>query len=113
MKKIRGVHKILLQSKKISLCFVNVTAKSLLLFFLKNLRKHFCNLTCKKYTSSNTLKIYRNVYRKNLSVMIYRLPISFQEIEIYCLSVSPKTFLKLSIIVIALVAYKKGYCAHH
>ena len=35
--------------------------------------------------------------------IIYRLPISLQEIEIYRLSVSPRAFLKLSIIVIAIV----------
>ena len=70
--------------------------------FLKNLEKHFCNVTCKK-TSSNTLKIYRNIHWKNLSAIIYRLPISLSEIEIYRLSVSPRAFSKLSIIVIALV----------
>ena len=43
--------------------------------FFKNLEKHFCNLTYKK-TSSNTLKIYCNIYRKNLSAIIYRLSIS-------------------------------------
>ena len=71
--------------------------------FWKNLQKHFCNLIYKKKTSSNTLKIYRNIYRKNLSVIIYRLPISLQEMEIYRLSVSPRAFLKSSIIVIAVV----------
>ena len=71
--------------------------------FLKNLEKHFCNLTYKKKTSPNTLKIYRNIYRKSLSAIIYRLPILLQEIEIYRLSVSPRAFLKISIIVIALV----------
>ena len=50
-----------------------------------------------------TLKIYRNIYRKNLSAIIYRLPVSLEEVEIYQLSVSPWTFLKLSIIVVALV----------
>ena len=49
------------------------------------------------------MKIYRNIYRKNLSAIIYRLSISLLEIEIYRLSVSPRAFLKLSIIVIALV----------
>ena len=44
--------------------------------FLKNLEKHFCDLSYKKKTSSNTLKIYRNIYRKNLSAIIHRLPIS-------------------------------------
>ena len=47
------------------------------------------------------MKIYRNIYRKNLSAIVYRLPISLQEIEIYRSSLSPMAFLKLSIIVIA------------
>ena len=71
-------------------------------FFLKNLETHFCNVTCKK-TSTNALKIYRNIYRKNLLALIYRSPILLSKIEMYRLSVSPKAFLKLSIIVIALV----------
>ena len=37
-------------------------------FSLKNLEKYFCNLTSKK-TSSNTSKIYPNIYRKNLSII--------------------------------------------
>ena len=69
--------------------------------FSKNVEKHFCNLNCKK--TSNTFKIYRNIYWKNLSAIIYRLPISLREIQIYRLSVLPRAFLKLSIIVIALV----------
>ena len=45
-----------------------------LLLFLINLEKHFRNLAyTKKKTSSNTVKIYRNIYRKkfmgdNLSI---------------------------------------------
>ena len=70
--------------------------------FLKNLEKHFCDVTCKT-TASNTFKIYRNIYRKNLTAIIYRLPISLLEMEINRLSVSPRAFLKLSIIVIALI----------
>ena len=38
--------------------------------FSKNLEKHFCNLTYKKKTTSNTSKIYRNIYRKNLSITV-------------------------------------------
>ena len=71
--------------------------------FLKNLEKTFLQFDLQKKTSSNTLKIYRNIYRKNLSAIIYRLSISLEEIEIYRLSVSPRAVLKLSIIVIALV----------
>ena len=49
------------------------------------------------------MKIHRNIYRKNLSTIVYRLPVSLQEIEIYRSSLSPMAFLKLSIIVIASV----------
>ena len=83
---------VFLQFKKSHFVAFNLTAESVnCSLFLKNLEKHFCDLTCKKNTSSNTLKIHRNNYRKNLSVKIYRL------------SVLPRAFLKLSIIVIALV----------
>ena len=71
--------------------------------FLKNLEKIFLQFDLKKTTSSNTLEIYRSIYRKNLSAIIYRLSISLKEIQIYRLSVSPRAFLKLSLIVIALV----------
>ena len=85
--------------------WLNFTAESMNCFlFLKNLEKKiFAIRLTKKKTLSNTLKIYRNIYRKNLSAIIYQLSISLPEIEIYRLSVSPRTFLKLSIIVIALV----------
>ena len=66
-------------------------------------RKNIFAIRLTKKTSSNTSKIYRNIYRKNLSAIIYRLSISLEEIEIYRLSVSPRAFLKLSIIVIAVV----------
>ena len=60
-----------------NLSLFNPTAESVnCSLFLKNLEKHFCDLTYKKKTSSNTLKIYRNIYRKNLSAIIFRLPIS-------------------------------------
>ena len=71
--------------------------------FLKNLEKHFCNLTYKKTNFVTRMKIYRNIYRKNLSAIVFRLPISLEEIEIYRSSLSPMAFLKLSIIVIASV----------
>ena len=84
------------------LVLLNATTESVnCSLFLKNLEKHFCNLTYKKKTSPNTLKIY--LYRKNLSAIIYRLPMSLQEIVIHRLSVSPKDFLKISIVVNALV----------
>ena len=49
------------------------------------------------------MKIHRNIYPKNLSAIVYQLPVSLQEIEIYRSSLSPMAFLKLSIIVIASV----------
>ena len=102
--KIHGVDKVLLQFKKSLFVLFYPTAESVnCSLFLKNLEKHFYDLTFKKKASSNTLKIYRNIYRKNLLAIIYRLPISLQEVEIYRLSASPRAFLKLSIIVIALV----------
>ena len=91
-------------SKKSLFVLFNATAESVNSSFLsKNHKKHFSNLTYQKKTSSNTLKIYPNIYRKNLSAIIYQLPISLQEIKIYRLSLSPRAFLKLWIIIIALV----------
>ena len=43
--------------------------------FLKNLEKHFCNLTSIKNFVKH-IEIYRNIYPKNLSAIIIRLPIS-------------------------------------
>ena len=40
--------------------------------FLKNLEKHFYNLTLQKKTSSNILKIYRNIYRRKFIDYRYR-----------------------------------------
>ena len=55
----------------------NFTAESVnCSLFLKNLEKHFCNSTYKKKTLSNTLKIYHNMYRKNLSIFIDNLSIT-------------------------------------
>ena len=71
--------------------------------FLKSFQKCFCSLTFKN-TSSNTLINYRNIYRNNLSVIVYQLPISVKEIEVYRLSVSPRVFGNHGLfIVIALV----------
>ena len=84
--------------------WLNFTAESVnCSLFLKNVEKTFWQFDLQKKTLSNTSKIYHNIYRKTLSAIIYRLPISFKEIEIHRLSVSPRPFLKLSIIVIPLV----------
>ena len=46
--KIHGVHKVLSQFKKISLCFeCHSRVRGLFSFFLKNIAKHFYNLTHK------------------------------------------------------------------
>ena len=37
--------------------------------FLKNLEKTFLQFDLQKKTLSNTLKFYRNIYRKNLSII--------------------------------------------
>ena len=56
--------------------WLNFTAESVnCSLFLKNLEKTFLQFDLKKRkkkTSSNTSKIYRNIYRKNLSTIIYR-----------------------------------------
>ena len=78
---------------------VNATAESVnCSLFSNNLQKHFCYLTYKK----NFLKHIENL-PQHLSAIIYRLPTSLQEIEINQSSISPRAFLKLSIIVITLV----------
>ena len=75
MEKIHCVPKVLLLVKHLSSFCLNAAAESVDCSpFLKNLETHFCKVTCKK--TSSTLKIYRNIYRKNLSAIIYRLSIS-------------------------------------
>ena len=81
MEKIHGVHKVLLQLKKSLFVLFNATAKLVSCsLFLKNLEKHFRNLTHKK-TSSNTSKIDRNIYRKN-SRAIYILLVTGRPIAL-------------------------------
>ena len=100
MEKILCVPEVLLQVKTFLFVLFNASPESVnSFFFLKNLETHFYKRFAKK-TSLNALNIYRNIYRKNLSAIIYRLPISLLKIEIYQLSISPWAFLKLSIIVI-------------
>ena len=55
---------------------LNFTAESVNCSLLKNPEKTFLQFDLQKKTLSNTLKIYRNIYRKNLLAIIYRLPIS-------------------------------------
>ena len=70
-KKIHCVPKVLLPVKTSLFVLFNVMAESVnCSFFLKNLETHFCNVICKK-TLSNALKMYRNIYRRNLSAIIY------------------------------------------
>ena len=51
--------------------------RELLVSLLEKSTKTFLQYDLQKNLCQNTLKIYRNIYRKNLSAMIYRLPISF------------------------------------
>ena len=74
-----------------------------LLSFLEKSTKTFLQFDLQKKNSSNLLKIYHNIHRKNLSAIIERLLISLKENQIYQLSVSLRASLKLLIIVIALV----------
>ena len=86
----------------------DATAESVICsLILISLEKRFCNNDLQKKTSSSISKVYRDIFQKNLLAIFYRLPISLYEIEIYGLSVSPRAFLKLLIIVIALV--QKGF----
>ena len=76
--------------------------KNLSMFCLMSRRVRellFLFLTCKKKKTSSNIENLR----QHFSAIIYRLPISLQEIEISRLSVSPRAFLKSSIMVIALV----------
>ena len=77
----------------------NPTAKSVKgSLFLKNLEKHFCDLTYKKKNFVKHIENLPQHLSENLTAINYRLPISLKEIEMYRLSVSPRAFLKLSII---------------
>ena len=70
------IHGVCCNLKKFHYVLFSATAESInYSLFSKNLKKRICNNLQNK-TSSNTLKIYRNIYRKNLSAIIYRLPIS-------------------------------------
>ena len=72
MEKIQGVHKLLMQLKNILDILFDATSKFVnYSLFLKNAEKNVSNLTYKKKTSSFTLNIYRNIYRKNLLGIIY------------------------------------------
>ena len=77
-------------------CCYNLRKNSL---FLKNLKKHFRNLIYKK----NFVKHVNSPPHLSEKWMGDNLLISLSEIEIYRLLVSPKAFLRLSIIVITLV----------
>ena len=88
-------------NNKRSLFFLfNAAAESVNCSLLKNLQKHFCYLTYKK----NFVKHIKNLPQHLVYTgKIYRLPTSLQKIEINQLSVLPRAFLKLSIIVMGLV----------
>ena len=72
MEKAHGVHEVCCNLKNSLLVLLNATAESGS-GSLENYRKTFLevDLVYKKIYSSNTLKIYRNIYRKNLSAIMY------------------------------------------
>ena len=50
--------------------------------FSKNAEKNILQFDLQKKNFVKTSKIYRNIYRKNLSAIIYRSSISLEKIEI-------------------------------
>ena len=77
MEKIHDVRKVLsCNSTKSLFVLFNATAESVnCFFFLKNLEKHLCNFAYKKNFAKHIENLL-HIYRKNLSAIIYRLPIS-------------------------------------
>ena len=77
MEKTRCPLRLVVIFKNYFSVWLNFTAESVNCSLLKNLEKLFLQFDLqKKKTSSNTSKIYRNIYRKILSAIIYRLSIS-------------------------------------
>ena len=77
MEKTRRPLRLAVIFKNYFFVWLNFTAESVICsLFLKNLEKTFLQFDLQKKTLSNTSKIYRNIYRKNLSAIIYRLSIS-------------------------------------
>ena len=83
---------------------LNFTAESVnCSLFLKILEKKFLQFDLRKKTLSNTSKIYRNIYRKNLSGIIYRyrfkklrfigIAQGFFEVIDYCYRFSTERFI--------------------
>ena len=115
MKKIHGVHKILLQFKKSLFVLFNAMAEFVnCSFFLKNLHRHFCNLTYRKNFVKHTENLPQHLSEKcignNSLVIDIAKKLRFIGIAQGFLKLSiigiVQVFLKLSIIVIALV--RKG-----
>ena len=93
MEKIHGVHKVLLQFIKSLFVLFDATAESVnCSLFLKSLEKHCSDLTYKKNFVRHILKIYRNIYWKNSTAIIYRLSILLQEIEISIIGIAQGFF---------------------
>ena len=77
MEKTRCPLRLVVIFKNYFSVWLNFTAESVnCSLFLKNLEKTFLQFDLQRKTSSNTSKVYRNIYRKNLSAIIYRLSIS-------------------------------------
>ena len=99
MEKTRCPLRLVVILKNHFFILLNFTAESVSCsLFSKNLEKIFLQLF--GLQKKNFVK-HIETLPQHLSEIIYRLPISLQEIEIYRLSVSPRSFFKLSITVIA------------
>ena len=75
--KIHGIDKVLLQFKKSLFVLFNPTAEPVnCSIFLKNQKKHLCDLTYKKKTSSNNRKtlLRFDLQKKNFIKHIQNLP---------------------------------------
>ena len=70
--------------------------------FLKNLEKHFCYMICKKIFVKHIENLRQHLSEKFIGDDLSITDIALK-IEICRLSISPRAFLNLSIIVIALM----------
>ena len=72
MEKTRCPLRLVVIFKNYFFAWLNFTRESVnCSLFLKNAEKNILQFDLPKKTSSNTSKIYRNIYRKNVSAIIY------------------------------------------
>ena len=76
MEKTRCPLRLVAIFKNYFFVWFNFTAESVNCSFFEKCKKTFLQFDLQKITSSNTSKIYRNIYRKNLSAILYQLSIS-------------------------------------